>query len=33
MTLTIAPAAWATSTIAAMSAPTSASRPDLSAPI
>ena len=33
MTLTIAPAAWATSTTAAMSASTSASRPDLSAPI
>ena len=33
MTLTIAPAEWATSTTAAMSASTSASRPDLSAPI
>ena len=33
MTLTIAPAAWATSTTARMSASTSASRPDLRAPI
>ena len=33
MTLTIAPAAWATSTTAAMSAWTSASRPDFRAPI
>src|SRR6476661_1166205 len=33
MTLTMAPAAWATSTTAAISAWTSASRPDLSAPI